>query len=89
MFEANELEQGIWLELIPHKLRMIITDPGVGPTPKRGEFIRLKQFIYLEDMTVLKQERITYTFGRGKLIEGLEYCLSLGREGFKARLHID
>jgi hypothetical protein len=50
---------------------MIIVEPGAGPTPKTGEFIRLKQFIYLADMTVLKQERITYTFNRNKIILGL------------------
>jgi len=67
---------------------MIIIDPGAGPTPKTGEFIRLKQFIYLADMTLLKQERITYTFKRDKIITGLEYCLALCREGFRARIFI-
>lgn len=40
-------------------------------------------------MASVKQERVTYTFGRNKLISGLESCLALSREGFKGRLYID
>lgn len=32
---------------------------------------------------------MTYTFGRRKLIRGLEYCLAMAREGFKGRFYID
>lgn len=69
----------MWIELIPHKLKMVIVEPGTGPTPKVGEFIRLKQFVYLDNMVNIKQERATYTFGRKRLLPGLEYCLSLCR----------
>jgi FK506-binding nuclear protein len=51
--------------------------------------VRVKQFIYLENMVNVKQERTTYTFGRKKLIPGLEYCLGLCKEGFKGRFYID
>jgi FKBP-type peptidyl-prolyl cis-trans isomerase 2 len=71
--------------MIPHLLKMIIVDSGNGGTPMAGDFIRLKQFTYLEDMTLVKAERLTYLFGRGHLLPGLEVCLAMCREGFKAR----
>jgi hypothetical protein len=64
---------------------MIITDPGNGPTPRAGQFLNIKQFVYKEDMTQLKADRVTYLFGREQLLPGLEICLSVCREGFKAR----
>jgi FKBP-type peptidyl-prolyl cis-trans isomerase 2 len=74
---------------VPHKLKMVIVEPGAGPNPRVGEFVRAKQFIYLDNMTSVKQERVTYIFGRKKLIPGLEFCLALCREGFKGRYYID
>ena len=89
VFEANEIDHfGIWMELVPNRVKMIFTDPGRGLTPQTGQFIRLKQYIYKEDMTQLKAERITYLFGRKQLIPGLEICLAFCREGFKARCFI-
>jgi FK506-binding nuclear protein len=68
---------------------MVIVEPGTGPNPKKGDFIRVKQFIYLDNLTIVKQERVTYTFGRKKLIPGLEFCLAMCREGFKGRFYIN
>lgn len=68
---------------------MVVVEPGGGPNPKVGDFIRVKHFIYLDSMTILRQDRATYTFGREKMIPGLEYCLALSKEGFKGRLYID
>ena len=47
IIELDEINHGIYVQLIPNKLTMIIYEPGCGPTPKTGEFIRLKQSIYL------------------------------------------
>lgn len=64
---------------------MIIVDSGNGGTPVAGDFIRVKQYIYLENMTLVKGERATLLFGKGHLLPGLEICLAICREGFKAR----
>ena len=39
---------------MPHRVRMIITDPGSGPVPLTGQFVRVKQYVYKEDMTQIK-----------------------------------
>lgn len=70
---------------MPHLVKMIIVDSGNGCTPVAGDFIRCKQFTYLDNMTLIKGERVTLLFGRGYLIPGLDICLAMCREGFRAR----
>ena len=69
----------MWLELVPQRLQMIIVEAGNGVTPTPGQFLRVKQFIYLEGMTLVKQERATLYYGRKKMIPGLENCLGFTR----------
>lgn len=47
VFEENELVHAIWIELVPHRVRLAVVEPGVGPTPRVGDFVRAKQFVYL------------------------------------------
>lgn len=67
----------------------MIVEPGTGPNPKVGDFLRVKHFIYLDNMVNVKQDRVTYTFGRNQILPGLEFCLAICREGFKGRFYID
>ena len=89
VFATGELETGTWVEIVPQRLQMVIVETGLGPTPAPGQFLRVKQFTYLENMRLVRKERAHLHYGRGKLIQGLEACLGLCREGFKGRFIIN
>lgn len=36
IFEENDLSQAIWIELVPHMVKMAIVEAGSGATPKVG-----------------------------------------------------
>ena len=77
------------MEMVPKKLQMIIVYGGNGATPAPGQFLTVRQFTYLENMSLIRKERTTPQYRRGKVMTGLDICLGFCREGFKGRFFID